>query len=104
MPSTEKVSPDGLVPTITWARFVKEEIQSRSLAWSVGWGIHSHPSGISFFHVGAEPGCENYAVYFTAHKTGYVLLSAGGEFNGVVRYVAPKLIGDRISPFDWLGY
>jgi hypothetical protein len=31
-------------------------------------------------------------------------LSSGSEFGGVARLVAPRLVGDKVSPFGWLGY
>jgi len=83
---------------------IPEEVRHGSLAWALGWGIIRSAIGTAYFHVGAEPGCENYAAYFVGQKTGYVLLSSGGEFNGVTRYIAPRLIGDGVSPFDRLGY
>ncbi len=74
------------------------------LAWALGWGILRGAGTHACFHVGVEPGCENYVAYFVDRKTGYVLLSSGGEYGGVARYMAPRLIGDSVSPFDWLGY
>jgi len=70
----------------------------------LGWGTLRSDLGSVYFHVGAEPGFENYVAYFAGQKTGYVLLSSGNEFGGVARLVAPRLIGDKVSPFDWLGY
>jgi len=83
---------------------ISEESRRGGLAWALGWGALRSTVGTVYFHVGAEPGCENYAAYFVDQKAGYVLLSSGGEFGGVTRHVAPRLIGDRVSPFDWLGY
>lgn len=74
------------------------------LAWTLGWGTLRSAVGSECFHVGAEPGFENYAAYFGDHRTGYVLFSSGKEYGGVTRLVAPRSIGDSVSPFDWLGY
>ncbi len=74
------------------------------LAWALGWGAFRSTYGNAYFHVGAEPGFENYAAYFVDQKTGYVLLSSGDRFEGVARQAAPWLIGDTVSPFNWLGY
>jgi CubicO group peptidase (beta-lactamase class C family) len=81
-----------------------EDSRPAGLAWTLGWGTLAGAGGNVFFHVGAEPGFENYVAYFAGQKTGYVLLSSGNEFGGVARLVAPRLIGDKASPFDWLGY
>ncbi len=74
------------------------------LAWALGWGAFRSTYGAAYFHVGAEPGFENYVAYFVDQKTGYVLLSSGEGFEGVMRQAAPRLIGDTVSPFKWLGY
>ena len=81
-----------------------EDSRPAGLAWALGWGSLRSAVGDVYFHVGAEPGFENYAAFFVDHKTGYVLLSSGKEYGGVTRLVAPRLIGDNVSPFDWLGY
>jgi len=74
------------------------------LAWALGWGVLRNAAGSAYFHVGAEPGFENYAAYFADQKTGYVLLSSGREYGGLARLLATRLMGDSVSPFDWLGY
>jgi CubicO group peptidase (beta-lactamase class C family) len=51
------------------------------LAWVLGWGSLRSADGSIYFHVGAEPGFENYAAYFAGQKTGYVLLSSGNEMS-----------------------
>jgi CubicO group peptidase (beta-lactamase class C family) len=81
-----------------------EENRYEGLAWALGWGTFRSTYGYAYFHVGAEPGFENYAAYFVDQKTGYVLLSSGEGFEGVTRQAAPRLIGDKVSPFKWLGY
>lgn len=77
---------------------------ARGLAWALGWGVSRGVHGNAFFHIGMEPGFENYAAYFADRKTGYVLLSAGAEYAGLTRQTVPWLIGDTISPLDWMGY
>jgi CubicO group peptidase (beta-lactamase class C family) len=81
-----------------------EGSRPEGLAWALGWGNLRSGVGSVYFHVGAEPGFENYAAFFVDHRVGYVLLSSGSEFGGVARLVAPRLVGDKVSPFGWLGY
>jgi len=79
---------------------------SRRLAWTAGWGRMDSPRGPALFHVGAEPGCENYAVAFLDGRTAFVSVSTtplgpGGTFTAPL---VAALIGDTYSPLDWLEY
>jgi len=74
------------------------------LAWGLGWGLFDSPAGRAFFHTGHGTGAQNYAVVFRDRGIGIVLLSNSDNFEGVASEVVAAGIGDRYSPFDWLGY
>ncbi len=80
--------------------------RAMGLGWTVGWGRRESPLGPVLFHLGREGGCENYAVVFPERRMALVVLSArpleaGGTFTA---RLAEALIGDTLSPLDWLEY
>jgi len=76
------------------------------LTWTVGWARMESAHGPALFHVGAEPGCENYAVAFLGRGTALVTLSASplGAGSTFTAPLVAALIGDTYSPLDWLEY
>jgi CubicO group peptidase (beta-lactamase class C family) len=75
-----------------------------SLSWGLGWGLFDCEHGRAFFHTGHDLGWQNYTVAYLDKGIGIVLLSNSDNFEGVAREIVGKAIGDRCSPFDWLGY
>jgi len=75
-----------------------------SLSWGLGWGRFDCEHGRAFFHTGHDFGWQNYTVTYPDKGIGIVLLSNGDNFESVAREIVDKAIGDRHSPFDWLGY
>jgi CubicO group peptidase (beta-lactamase class C family) len=75
-----------------------------SLAWGLGWGLFDSPAGRAFFHTGHGTGAQNYVVVFRDRGIGIVLLSNSDNFEAVASEVVAAGIGDRYSPFNWLGY
>jgi len=74
------------------------------LSWTLGWGWFRSGAGEALFHVGAEEGCENYAVLFPEKRTGIVVFSVAEMSARVTPPVVEKLIGDVFSPFTWMRY
>lgn len=74
------------------------------LAWALGWGSFESSNGRAFFHTGQKGGVRNYVVVFPERGIGAVLLSNSDNFEGVAAEIVAAAIGDRESPFDWLGY
>ena len=75
-----------------------------SLSWGLGWGRFDSEHGRAFFHTGHDFGWQNYTVTYLDQGIGIVLLSNSDNFESVAREIVEKAIGDRHSPFDWLGY
>jgi CubicO group peptidase (beta-lactamase class C family) len=76
------------------------------LAWTVGWGRMTTSHGTALFHVGAEAGCENYAVAFLDRGRAFVVLSSfpfehAGTFTASL---VTALLGAGAEPLDWLEY
>jgi CubicO group peptidase (beta-lactamase class C family) len=74
------------------------------LSWGLGWGRFDSEHGRAFFHTGHDFGWQNYTVTYPDKGIGIVLLSNSDNFESVAREIVGKAIGDRYSPFDWLGY
>lgn len=74
------------------------------LSWTPGWGWFRGPAGEALFHVGAEEGCENYAVLFPEQRTGIVVFSVSAAPTRITPPIVEKLIGDVHSPFTWMRY
>lgn len=74
------------------------------LAWSLGWGRFDTPYGRAFFHTGHDTGWQNYTVTYADARLGLVMLSNSDAFESIAQELAETLIGDRSSPFEWLGY
>ena len=78
--------------------------QGLGLAWGLGWGRFDTQQGRAFFHTGHDFGYQNYTVTYADRGIGIVLLSNSDNFESVAREIVQAAIGDRYSPFDWLGY
>jgi CubicO group peptidase (beta-lactamase class C family) len=74
------------------------------LSWTPGWGWFRSPAGPALFHVGAEEGCENYAVLFPEKRTAIVVFSVSGTPTRITPPIVERLIGDVHSPFAWMRY
>jgi CubicO group peptidase (beta-lactamase class C family) len=74
------------------------------LSWGLGWGIFETPQGQAFFHTGHSSSAQNYTVVYRKSGIGMVLLSNSANFESVAPEIVAAGIGDRYSPFDWLGY
>ena len=81
-----------------------DEYESIRLGWGLGWGRFDTEHGRAFFHTGHDIGWQNYTVTFVDAGIGVVLLSNSDNFESMARELAEATIGDRYSPFDWLGY
>jgi len=80
---------------------LNEDVQ---LSWTLGWGWFRSPAGPALFHVGAEEGCENYAVLFPEKRTAIVVFSVSARPTRVTPPIVERLIGDVHSPFAWMRY
>jgi len=73
-------------------------------SWCLGW-IHIRSSlGECYFHVGAEEGLENFAVFFPKQGAGLVIFSSGPSPAGVARDAVERVFGTTGIPFAWMGY
>jgi len=77
---------------------------AKHLAWALGWGTFETPNGRAAFHTGHKGGAQNYAVAFLDRGAAIVLLSNSDNFESVAPEIVAAGLGDRDSPFDWLGY
>jgi hypothetical protein len=60
--------------------------------------------GRAFFHTGHDLGWQNYTVTYAEQGIGVVLLSNSDNFEAVAPQIVEAAIGDRHSPFEWIGY
>jgi CubicO group peptidase (beta-lactamase class C family) len=74
------------------------------LSWALGWGRFESEAGPAFFHTGHDVGWENYTVTYIDKKIGIVLLSNSSNFESIAQRIVQYAIGDRYSPFKWLGF
>ncbi len=81
-----------------------EDNQPVHLAWGLGWGLFETEQGRAFFHTGHDVGWENYAVAYLDKGIGIALLSNSSNFESIAHLIVGRVIGDRSSPFTWLGY
>jgi CubicO group peptidase (beta-lactamase class C family) len=81
-----------------------EDNQSIRLSWGLGWGRFDSEFGPAFFHTGHAPGWENYTVTYLDKRIGIVLLSNSSNFESIAQRLVSRAIGDRLSPFVWLGF
>jgi CubicO group peptidase (beta-lactamase class C family) len=81
-----------------------DENRDIHLSWGLGWGRFDTEHGRALFHIGHDFGWQNYTVTYADKGIGIILLSNSDNFEGVAREIVEKAIGDRHSPFDWLGY
>jgi CubicO group peptidase (beta-lactamase class C family) len=82
----------------------REDTTAIHLSWGLGWGLFAGDFGSAFFHTGHAPGWENYAVAYRNQKIGLVLLSNSSNFESIAQRITERAIGDRNSPFEWLGF
>jgi CubicO group peptidase (beta-lactamase class C family) len=81
-----------------------DEYRDIHLAWGLGWGRFDTEHGRAFFHTGHDFGWQNYTVTYADKGIGVVLMSNSDNFEMVAPQIVAAAIGDRHSPFDWLGY
>ncbi len=74
------------------------------LSWGLGWGLFETPDGRAFFHTGHKGGAQNYVVAYRDRRIAIVLLSNSDNFESVAPEIVAAGIGDKDSPFLWLGY
>ena len=86
------------------ARETTEDTKSIRLSWGLGWGLFDSDFGPAFFHTGHAPGWENYTITYLDRKIGIVLLSNSSNFESIAQRIVARAIGDRDSPFAWLGF
>jgi CubicO group peptidase (beta-lactamase class C family) len=86
------------------ARETTEDNKPIRLSWGLGWGRFDSEFGQAFFHTGHDLGWENYAVIYSDKKIGIVLLSNSSNFESIAQRITERAIGDRNSPFEWLGF
>lgn len=72
--------------------------------WCLGWINFRSLLGESYFHVGAEEGFENFAVFFPKLRAGLVVLASGPSPSGVARDAVESCFGETGIPFAWMGY
>jgi CubicO group peptidase (beta-lactamase class C family) len=82
----------------------RKETVDWMLSWGLGWGLFETRNGRAFFHTGHKGGAQNYVVAYLDRGIGIVLLSNSDNFESVTPEIVAAGIGDRDSPFDWLGY
>ena len=81
-----------------------DQYSNIKLSRTLGWGYFESDFGPAVFHTGHDLGNQNYHVVFLDKGIGAVLLSNSDNFESVARELFRAIIGDTISPFDWLGY
>lgn len=87
------------------SRQQSDQYKKIGLSWCQGWGKFETRYGDAFFHVGYEPGCENYVVMLPAKKIALVFFSTQKmDAASIAAEIARHIIGDTYSPFSWMGY
>ncbi|MFB0565769.1 MAG: serine hydrolase domain-containing protein [Candidatus Aminicenantaceae bacterium] len=71
--------------------------------WCLGWIYFRSLLGESYFHLGNDPGFENFAVFFPKLRAGLVILASGPSPYGVARDAVESFFGDTGIPFAWMG-
>ncbi len=74
------------------------------LAWGLGIGLFQSPYGKAFFHTGHGEANQNYAVAFPEKGIAVIMLSNSENFETVSAQLLEACIGDKYSPFEWLGH
>ncbi|MBN1273939.1 MAG: serine hydrolase [Candidatus Aminicenantes bacterium] len=72
--------------------------------WCLGWIYFRSLLGESYFHVGAEEGFENFAVFFPKRQAGLVVFASGPSPSGAAGDAVKIFFGDTGIPFAWMGY
>ncbi len=73
-------------------------------AWGLGWALHQSPYGQAFRHGGHADGWQNFCVVYPSENIGIIILSNSDNFERVADKILDLSIGDKYSPFDWMGY
>ena len=81
-----------------------DQYQDIGLAWGLGWGLFDSEHGRALFHTGHDLGWQNYTVTYADKGIGVVLMSNSDNFEALAPQLVEAAIGDKHSPFEWLGY
>ncbi len=73
-------------------------------SWGLGWGLVESEHGRGLFHTGNDRGAANYHVAFPGRGAGVVLLGNSQTLESASPALTELLIGDRSSPYGFLGY
>ncbi|MEJ2312359.1 MAG: serine hydrolase [Gemmatimonadales bacterium] len=74
------------------------------VSWGLGWGLVESEYGRGLFHTGNDAGAANYHVAFPDRGITVVLLGNSQTLESAAPALTELLIGDRYSPFGFLGY
>ncbi|MDX1387567.1 MAG: serine hydrolase domain-containing protein [Acidobacteriota bacterium] len=72
--------------------------------WNLGWGHVETEHGPAIFHTGRDSGSANYHVAFPDRGLAVILLGNSGRLENAAPALTELLIGDRYSPWGFLGY
>ena len=75
-----------------------------SLGWGLGIGLFQSPYGKAFFHTGHDDGWQNFFVAYPDKGTAIIIMSNSDNFEANAPKIVDFCIGDKYSPFEWLGY
>ncbi|MCX2453800.1 serine hydrolase [Pedobacter sp. PLR] len=79
------------------------ENDKMSLSWGLGTGLFKSKYGSAFFHSGHGEANQNYFVAFPDQGISVILMSNSENFENAAPLILDACIGDRYSPFAWLG-
>lgn len=74
------------------------------LAYGLGWGVYTSPSGKAFFKEGHDDGWNNYAVVFDDKRTALLLMANSSNGESIFKALADALLGPTCMPWFWHGY
>lgn len=83
---------------------VPAPVEAPRTSWGLGWGLVESDHGRAFFHTGNDRGGANYHVGFPDAGVAVVLLGNSQNLERAAPALTRALIGDRYSPYDFLGY
>ncbi len=83
---------------------ITDKYYAMQLSWGLGIGLFQSPFGKAFFHTGHDDGWQNYFVAYPDKGIALILMSNSDNLETNIPKLLDFCIGDKYSPFEWLGY
>jgi len=74
------------------------------LGYGLGWGLFQSPHGPAFFKEGHDEGWRHYAVMFSRHGDGIVIMTNSSNGEGIFKELLQTVQHNTFTPVEWEGY